>query len=69
MEVIDEALTSGGPQVWFVSHHPELLNRLAPSYGSRFFRHEDGPVRVEPFKGAPGLSAAEAVAREWTGNE
>ncbi|WNG53485.1 AAA family ATPase [Archangium gephyra] len=67
MEVIDAALTSGGPQVWFVSHHPELLNRLAPSYGTRFFRHEEGPVRIEPFKGSPGLSAAEAVAREWTG--
>jgi predicted ATPase len=67
MEVIEAALTSGGPQVWFVSHHPELLNRLAPSYGTRFFRHEEGPARIEPFKGSPGLSAAEAVAREWTG--
>lgn len=67
MEVIDEVLTSGGPQVWFVSHHPELLNRLAPSYGTRFFRHEEGPVRLEPFTGSPGLTAAEAVAREWTG--
>jgi predicted ATPase len=66
-EVIDLALTSEGPQVWFVSHHPEVLNQLAPSYGTRFFRNEDGPVRTEPFKGAPGLTPAEAVAREWSG--
>jgi predicted ATPase len=67
MEVIDEALTSDGPQVWFVSHHPEVLNRLAPTYGTRFFRHVDGPVRTELFKGTPGLTPAEVVAREWTG--
>ena len=66
MEIIDVALTTGGPQVWFVSHHPELLNSLAPNYGTRFFRHDDGPARVEPFKGVPGLTASEVVARGWT---
>ncbi|MCP3136442.1 AAA family ATPase [Pyxidicoccus xibeiensis] len=65
MEVIDVTLSSDGPQVWFVSHHPELLNRLAPSYGMRLFRHEDGPVRLEPFKGVPGLTPAETIEREW----
>ncbi len=63
MEVIETALTPDGPQVWFVSHHPEVLNQLAPSHGTRFFRQEGGPVRTEPFHGAPGLTAAETVAR------
>ncbi len=67
MEIIDTALTADGPQVWFISHHPELLNQLAPEYGTRFFRQEDGPIRVEPFSGAPGLTAAEAIGRGWTG--
>jgi len=67
MEVIDVALTSNGPQVWFVSHHPEVLNRIAPKFGTRFFRHEDGPARIEPFTGAPGLTPAEAIGREWSG--
>lgn len=67
MEILDTALAPGGPQVWFVSHHPELLNRLAPSHGMRFFRQDGGPVRIEPFKEHPGLTPSEAVARGWVG--
>lgn len=67
MEVIEAALTSTGPQVWFASHHPELLNRLAPAYGLRLFRQDGGPTRVEPFKEHPGLTPAQAVARGWAG--
>jgi ABC-type molybdenum transport system ATPase subunit/photorepair protein PhrA len=63
-EVVDLALSPDGPQVWFISHHPEVLNQLAPESGTRFFR-ERGPTRIEPFKGAEGLNAAEAVARGW----
>jgi hypothetical protein len=65
LEVVDAALAPDGPQVWFVSHHPELLDQLAPSYGTRFLRHSSGPVRVEPFKEHPGLTASEAVSRGW----
>jgi predicted ATPase len=65
MEIMDAALAPGGPQVWFVSHHPELLNRLAPSHGTRFFRQDSGPARIEPFKEHPGLTPSEAVARGW----
>ncbi|HEX8698284.1 MAG TPA: AAA family ATPase [Myxococcaceae bacterium] len=67
MEIMDAALAPGGPQVWFVSHHPELLNSLAPAHGTRFFRHDGGPVRIEPFKEHPGLTPSEAVARGWVG--
>ncbi len=67
MEIMDAALAPGGPQIWFVSHHPELLNRLAPSHGTRFFRQGGGPTRIEPFKEHPGLTPSEAVARGWVG--
>jgi predicted ATPase len=64
-EVTDLSLSTGGPQLWFASHHPELLNQLAPTYGTTFFRDRGGPTRIRPFAGAEGLSAAEAVARGW----
>lgn len=67
LEVSETALDRDGPQVWFVSHHPEILNQLAPSHGTRFFREEEGPSRIERFKGMPELSAAEVVARGLEG--
>lgn len=67
LEVSETALDRNGPQVWFVSHHPEVLNQLAPSHGTRFFREPEGPARVERFKGLPELSAAEVVARGLEG--
>ena len=63
-DVVDHCLSDSGPQVWFVSHHPELLNQLAPNYGTRFFR-DRGPTRIEPFSGAAGLTASETIARGW----
>jgi predicted ATPase len=65
-EVVDFSLSTHGPQVWFVSHHPELLTQLAPSHGTRFFR-DRGPTRIQPFTGTEGLTASETVARGWSG--
>jgi predicted ATPase len=65
-EAVDLALSTDGPQLWLISHHPELINQLAPSHGTRFFRGL-GPTRIEPFTGAAGLTAAETVARGWEG--
>lgn len=61
------AFRSGGPQVWLVSHHPEVLNLLAVEFGWRFFRDGLGPTRVEKFQPIDGIQPAEAVARGWTG--
>lgn len=63
-EVIDATDAPNGPQVFIVSHHPEIINQLAPSHGWRFFR-DGGPTRIAPFKGAPGLTASETIARGW----
>ena len=63
-EVVELALAENGPQVWFASHHPEILNQLAPAHGTRFFRNR-GPTRKEPFKGVEGLTPGETIARGW----
>lgn len=54
-------------QVLLISHHPELIDQLAPSCGLRFQRSAGGPVRVAPFSSPPDetLTAAQLVARGW----
>lgn len=65
MELTDLALRKDGPQIWLISHHPEILNLLATDYGWQFFREGTGPTRVKRFAPAKGLDAAETVARGW----
>lgn len=63
-EVIDATDAPNGPQVFIVSHHPEIIDQLAPQHGVQFFR-DGGPTRIAPFKGAPALTASETIARGW----
>jgi predicted ATPase len=63
-EVIDATDVPNGPQVIIVSHHPEIIDQLAPQHGVQFFR-ESGPTRITPFKGAPTLTASETVGLGW----
>jgi energy-coupling factor transporter ATP-binding protein EcfA2 len=53
-------------QVILISHHPEIINQLAPEDGVRFERIAGGPVIVRAF-GDPQstLTPAEQVARGW----
>lgn len=57
----------GEGQVCIVSHHPEILNQIAPEHGVVFFRDNNGPVRVRKFSPDDNghLSPAELVARGW----
>lgn len=64
-EAIDLASSPGGPQVWFVSHHPEVLNQLAREYGQQLVRPDNGPVRIEKFPDPDALTPAELVAGGW----
>ncbi len=54
-------------QTLVVSHHPEIINLLAPGSGLRFERIAGGPVRVSPFQAPSGaaVTPAELVARGW----
>lgn len=54
-------------QAILVSHHPDLLNFLAPDSGIVFHRDDAGPTRIERFSAAPDetLTPAELVARGW----
>jgi hypothetical protein len=56
-----------GLQTLLISHHPEVINLLAPGSGLQFERVSGGPVRVSPFQAPPdtAVPAAELVARGW----
>jgi len=55
-----------GRQAILISHHPELINRLAKDYGIWFSRPDDGPVRArKEYPVVDGLTAAETMARGW----
>jgi len=54
-------------QVFFVSHHPELINYLAPEHAIVFRRDDGGPTRIGPFRSDPDstMTPAEVIARGW----
>ncbi len=66
IELVDRARTTAG-QCLLISHHPELINYLAPTQGVQFFRDNLGPVRTTPFQTTEDerLLPAEIVARGW----
>jgi predicted ATPase len=67
LQSVSERAASTGSQVLLISHHPELLNRMAFQQGLVFDRPNARHVRVRPFDDptATGLSPAELVARGW----
>jgi AAA15 family ATPase/GTPase len=55
-----------GFQLLLISHHPEIINYLAPEHAINFVRDGAGPARTEPFAvDTDGLTPAELVARGW----
>jgi predicted ATPase len=64
-----QAVEDHNSQVLFISHHPELINYLAPQDAVVLRRPEGGPTRVAPFRTTPGstLTPAEVIARGWDG--
>jgi hypothetical protein len=62
-----QAVEDHGSQVLLISHHPELINYLAPQDAILFRRPDGGPTRVMPFRSSPGstLTPAEGIARGW----
>ena len=64
---LGDRIDDEGGQAILISHHPELVNLLAPQHGVVFSRAGVGPVRVEPYRpDALGrLSPSEQIARGW----
>jgi len=64
MELSDRLEDLGG-QAILISHHPEIVNYLAPEFGLVFERDGPGPVRVRNYQPDNSLSPAEQIARGW----
>jgi predicted ATPase len=65
---LKDAVEANRSQSLLISHHPELINYLAPSCGLLFEREKNGPVRVKHFEAETGdgtLTPSEMVARGW----
>jgi hypothetical protein len=58
----------GIEQAMLISHHPEIIDRLALSSGRWFERDGSGPVRVsdQPKAQVDGLKPSESMARGWS---
>jgi len=67
LKAAEEAVEDYNGQLILISHHPEILNQWASSYGVRFFRENNGHVRTEKFKADPkgSLPPSELIARGW----
>ncbi len=61
---LQDRLDDGG-QAILISHHPEMLNYLAPELGLVFERTGAGPARVRTYHSESSLSPAEQMARGW----
>ena len=66
-KVLERTEDNSDSQVLIVSHHPELLNRMAFKEGLLLDRPAGRHTRVRPFDdpSQTGLSAAELVSRGW----
>ncbi len=68
LEEIRDCVEEQGSQCLLISHHPELLDRLAARHGARFKREHLGPVRVDNVTWPDdGLRPSEIIARGWEG--
>lgn len=54
-------------QTFVISHHPEVIDYLAPTSAVVFERPNGGPARIRPLSvdRALGLKASEVIARGW----
>ena len=69
MELRDRVDDDGG-QVILISHHPELIDYLAPEIGLVFERSGSGAVRVKKYTTDEkrSLPPSEQIARGWSSN-
>lgn len=52
-------------QAIIISHHPEIVNRMARGDELWFHRKNGGPVQTKPYPTTEGLTPAETMVRGW----
>jgi ABC-type ATPase with predicted acetyltransferase domain len=64
---LSDRIQDMGAQAILISHHPELIDLLAPDHGVIFSRDGVGPVRVDQYRpdSLGKLRPSEMVARGW----
>jgi predicted ATPase len=62
-----DMIEDGHGQIILISHHPEIMNQLAPAHGVVLRRERTGLARIEEFHGdgSSPLPPAELIARGW----
>lgn len=67
VERADEGDERASPQVFIISHHPEILDKMAFREGLFLDREDGGHTRVRRFSDSQetGLTAAELISRGW----
>lgn len=67
LDLMRTAVEDGRFQLMVASHHPEVLNRLAPRHAVVLSRDGVGPARAKRFdySGDEAITPAEIVARGW----
>jgi predicted ATPase len=65
--LVQEQIEESGGQIILISHHPEIINILAPQNAILFRRKDRGTVTVQTFETRhyQGLTPAEIIARGW----
>lgn len=65
LAAIQEAQVESAAQVLLISHHPEIINYLAPDCGLMLERVDNGPTRAKNFTTLSDLEPSELIARGW----
>ena len=65
LDALEEICEEGVGQAIIISHHPEILNRMARGTELWFSRPAGAHAITKPFPTTPGLTPAETMARGW----
>jgi len=65
IDTLQDVCEDSGRQAIIISHHPEIINKMARGEELWFSRKEGAHVLVKPFPTTPGLTPAETMARGW----
>ncbi len=65
LENLNDICDEQDKQALIISHHPEIVNKMARGAELWFSRREGGHVIVQPFPKVVGLTPSEVMARGW----